>query len=66
MQRKIDNDKPDAVAEECNKMVRMLTEKGASAFKNGCFIESAYTETETPKVEVAPPAPVMPAAVVKE
>lgn len=61
MQRKIDNDTPSKVAQECDNMVKVLTEKADIAFKNGCFIESAYTKTETPKVETTPPAPVAPA-----
>jgi catabolite regulation protein CreA len=71
MQRKIENDEPSKVAQECDNMVKVLTDKADVAFKNGCFVESAYTQAEVPKVEVTPPAPVtpepvVPAAVVKE
>jgi hypothetical protein len=53
-------------------MVKVLTDKADVAFKNGCFVESAYTQTEAQKAEVTPPAttviaePVAGASVVKE
>lgn len=59
MQRKIDNDKPSKVAQECDNMIKVLIDKADVAFKNGCFVESAYA-TQTPEVtetEVTPPAP---------
>ncbi len=70
MQRIIDNDKPSEVAQRCDIMVKTLTENADRAFKNGCFIESAYTQTDVPE-KITPPAPatpepVIPAAVVKE
>jgi hypothetical protein len=60
MRRKLDNDKPSVVARDCDNMMKVLTEKADKAFKNGCFVESAYTKTDAPKEEVAPPAPVTP------
>lgn len=61
MQRKIDNDEPSEMARECDNMIKILTSKADIAFKNGCFVESAYTnpEPKTPPVEVTPPAPVV-------
>lgn len=46
MQRKINNDEPSKVAQECDNMIKVLTEKANIAFKNGCFVESAYKKTE--------------------
>gem|GEM_PF-2812077 len=56
MQRKIDNDKPADVAQECDNMVKVLMDKADIAFKNGCFVEPAYTieKTETPEAEIKP------------
>jgi len=70
MQRKIDNDEPSEMVKKCDNMMKILASKSDIAFKNGCFVESAYTETDVPE-KITPPAsatpePVMPAVVVKE
>jgi hypothetical protein len=56
MQRKIDNDTPSKVAQECDNMLKVLEKNADIAFKNGCFIDSPYSETKT---ENNAPAPVV-------
>jgi len=56
MQRKIDNDTPSKVAQECDNMLKVLEKNADIAFKNGCFIDSPYSET---KAENNAPAPVV-------
>ncbi len=34
MQRKVSNDKPSKVAQECDNMIKVLTDKADVAFKN--------------------------------
>ena len=53
MQRKIDNDEPKKVAQECDSMIKVLIAKADVAFKNGCFIESSYV-MEKPAEDVQP------------
>lgn len=59
------------MAQECDNMIKVLTDKADVAFKNGCFVESAYTKKEAAQIEkenkdATPPAPVAPAPVVKK
>lgn len=56
MQRKINNDEPSKVAQECDNMIKVLTEKANVAFKNWCFVESAYKKTEAAPTTI-PTAP---------
>ncbi|MEI6711985.1 MAG: hypothetical protein WCK88_07660 [bacterium] len=56
MQRKINNDEPSKVAQECDSMIKALVAKAKVAFKNGCFIEPAYAikAPETTAAQIAP------------
>lgn len=60
IQRKIDNDEPAIVAQECNLYIERLNDSPGLAFKNGCTAQSVYAKpsvnnsTETP---VAPSEP---------
>ncbi len=62
MQRKIDNDEPSKVAQQCDNMVKVLTDKASVAFKNGCFIESAYTVPQIETTEITTISPTTEAA----
>ncbi len=48
MQRKIKNDDPVKVAQDCNTTIKILTSKADVVSKNGCFIEPTIT-TQTPE-----------------
>ena len=54
LQRKIDNDEPSKVAQECDSMIKVLVVEADVAFKNGCFITSGYTEEPKENNQVAP------------
>lgn len=57
MQRKIKNDDPVKVAQDCNTTIKILQNKADVVSKNGCFIEPAFT-TQTPETEASETNPV--------
>lgn len=46
--RKIENDAPDRIAQQCDTYIKILKENPEIAFKNGCTLESAPV-AEAPK-----------------